>query len=149
MGIWPLCLLLAALVLALGVFLGGCLRAPQGAPPVPQPVPGAQPGPAAPVANAARGKELWANTCVSCHGVDARGLPGLGKDLVKPSAWMAKQNEAQLQEFVKKGRSVADPENTTKVDMPPKGGNPALTDQDIADIVAHVRELQRAEVKGR
>jgi disulfide bond formation protein DsbB len=44
---------------------------------------------------------------------------------------------------LKKGRPASDPANTTKVDMPPKGGNPALTDQDLADIVTYVRSLQK------
>ncbi|WP_448601203.1 hypothetical protein [Thermoflexus hugenholtzii] len=42
-------------------------------------------------------------------------------------------------EFIKKGRPATDPANTTGVDMPPKGGNPALTDQDLADIIAFLR----------
>jgi disulfide bond formation protein DsbB len=27
------------------------------------------------------------------------------------------------------------------VDMPPKGGNPALTDQDLYDVIAFIRTL--------
>jgi hypothetical protein len=29
------------------------------------------------------------------------------------------------------------------VDMPPKGGNPALTDAQIMDIIAFIRSLQQ------
>jgi disulfide bond formation protein DsbB len=29
------------------------------------------------------------------------------------------------------------------VDMPPKGGNPALTDQQLLDIVAYIRSIQQ------
>lgn len=32
--------------------------------------------------------------------------------------------------------------NTTGVAMPPKCGNPSLTDQDLADVVAYLRTLQ-------
>jgi disulfide bond formation protein DsbB len=44
--------------------------------------------------------------------------------------------------FVKTGRPPGDPANTTGVDMPPKGGNPTLTDQDLADIIAHIRTVE-------
>jgi disulfide bond formation protein DsbB len=45
--------------------------------------------------------------------------------------------------FVTKGRDPSDPLSTTGVQMPPRGGNPALTDQDLADIVAYVRTLEK------
>lgn len=99
--------------------------------------------PAAPVAvalqgNPEKGKELFLGSCASCHGQDAKGLPGLGKDLTT-SVFVKQQTDAQLLEFIKKGRPATDPANTTGVDMPPKGGNPALTDQDLADIIAFIR----------
>jgi disulfide bond formation protein DsbB len=43
--------------------------------------------------------------------------------------------------FIEVGRPVDDPENTTGIIMPPKGGNPALSDQDMADIVAYMRTI--------
>jgi len=51
-------------------------------------------------------------------------------------------SDAELVEFIKMGRSVGDPANTTGVDMPPKGGSPSLSDQDIYDIVAYLRTLE-------
>jgi disulfide bond formation protein DsbB len=59
------------------------------------------------------------------------------------SAFIKSQSDAQLLDFVKKGRPVSDPANTTKVDMPPKGGNPALTDAQLLDIIAYIRSVQR------
>lgn len=90
----------------------------------------------------AKGKELFAGTCAACHGPDARGLPNLGKDLTT-STFVKDQNDQQLVEFIKKGRQPGEPGNTTGVAMPPKGGNPALTDKDLADIVAYIRTLQK------
>jgi disulfide bond formation protein DsbB len=87
--------------------------------------------------DAAAGETLFAGTCSSCHGVDAKGLPGLGKDLTT-SAFLTDQTDQQLIDFIKVGRPASDPLNTTGIDMPPKGGNPALDDQDIADIVAYL-----------
>jgi mono/diheme cytochrome c family protein len=90
----------------------------------------------------AAGQTLFDGTCVSCHGPGGTGLPGLGKDLTT-SEFIADQTDAQLVEFLKVGRPASDPANTTGVDMPPKGGNPALDDQDIVDIVAYLRSIHQ------
>jgi disulfide bond formation protein DsbB len=90
----------------------------------------------------AAGKELFAGTCIACHGPAGEGLPGLGKDMTS-SEFIAGKTDAELIAFIKKGRDPSDPLNTTGVAMLPKGGNPALTDQNLADIVAFVRTLQK------
>lgn len=92
--------------------------------------------------DAAAGKELYAATCAACHGPEGEGVVGLGKDMTV-STFIAERTDAELVAFLKEGRGPDDPLNTTGVAMPPKGGNPALTDAQLADIVAHVRELQR------
>ncbi len=43
--------------------------------------------------------------------------------------------------FIEVGRSKSEPENTTGVDMPPKGGNASLDQDDLFDIVAYIRSL--------
>jgi disulfide bond formation protein DsbB len=88
-----------------------------------------------------RGQNLFSQGCNACHGDDARGRPGLGKDLVH-SAFVKSQDDTQLIGFIKRGRDIGDPLNTTKVPMPPKGGNPALNDTQLKDIVAYVRGIQ-------
>ena len=98
--------------------------------------------PAAPQGDAAKGKTVFEGTCFSCHGPDAKGLPGLGKDLTT-SQFVAQQTDKQLADFIKKGRPASDPANTNKVDMPPKGGNPALTDQDLVNVIAFVRSIHQ------
>lgn len=78
--------------------------------------------------------------CAGCHGADAKGLPNLGKDMTV-SEFIKGSTDEELIEFIKTGRPISDPENTTNVDMPPKGGNPAFTDEDLFDIVAYLRTL--------
>jgi disulfide bond formation protein DsbB len=90
----------------------------------------------------AHGTKVFAGTCSACHGKDAKGLPGLGKDLVN-SAFCKSLDDDGLLAFVKRGRDPGDPMNTTKVGMPPKGGNPALSDDDLLDVIAYVRSLQK------
>lgn len=88
------------------------------------------------------GKTKYEGTCVACHGQDATGVTGLGKDLTT-SEFLKDQSDAELVSFLLLGRPASDPANTTNVDMPPKGGNPALTDQDLQNIVAYLRTLRK------
>ena len=94
-----------------------------------------------PAGDVAAGDGKFQATCAACHGPDAKGLPNLGKDMTT-SEFILGSSDAELLEFIKVGRSVSDPANTTNVDMPPKGGNPALSDEDLADIIAYMRTLE-------
>ncbi len=98
--------------------------------------------PAAPVGDAANGGKIFATACVACHGPEGKGVTGLGKDLTT-SEWVAQQSDEQLVEFIKRGRDAGDPLNTTGIAMPPKGGNPAMSEQEVADIVAFVRSIHQ------
>lgn len=89
----------------------------------------------------ASGSKVYASTCITCHGPGAKGLKSLGKDLTT-SEFVSKSNDDALLAFVKRGRSPGEPENTTGIAMPPKGGNPALTDDQILDVIAYLRSLQ-------
>lgn len=86
------------------------------------------------------GKTLFMETCSACHGQDALGVTGLGKDLTT-STFVHDMSDDELLAFLKIGRPVSDPLNTTGVDMPPKGGNPALDDAKLLDIIAFIRSL--------
>ncbi len=86
------------------------------------------------------GRELYLETCQSCHGPDAEGLPGLGLPLAD-SEFVASKSSADLLAFIKTGRASSDPDNQTGVDMPVKGGNPALNDEDLVDIVAYLKSI--------
>ena len=97
--------------------------------------------PAAPAGDAVAGEPLFQGTCSACHGPDAKGMPNLGKDLTT-SVFLSETSDPDFLEFIKMGRPASHPDNTTGVDMPPKGGNPALTDEDILNIIAYVRTLR-------
>ncbi len=91
--------------------------------------------------DAVAGESLYQGTCSACHGPDAKGLPALGKDLTT-SEFTQDSSDQELVDFVKEGRPVSHPENTQGIDMPPKGGNPALSDEDILNIIAYLRTLE-------
>lgn len=91
--------------------------------------------------DAANGKALFSTTCAGCHGPNGEGVQGLGKPFAG-SEFLQGTSDSDLLAFIKKGRSPGDPANTTGVDMPPKGGNPALSDDELRDIIAFLRTLQ-------
>ncbi len=93
--------------------------------------------------DAAAGQKLFASTCAACHGPTGEGIQGgLGKDMTS-SQFIAGKTDDELVSFIKVGRDPSDPLNTTGVGMPAKGGNPALKDKDLFDIVAHIRTIQK------
>jgi disulfide bond formation protein DsbB len=89
----------------------------------------------------AHGAVIYKASCAACHGADARGMPTLGKDLIA-SDFVQKLDDDALLAFLLKGRDPSDPANTTKVAMPPKGGNPALSEDDLLDVIAYLRSLR-------
>jgi disulfide bond formation protein DsbB len=140
-----------ALALAVVLFLAIQSRSPKtpaGGPsaaigPSPPATPAAAPArPTAPATpTAADGKALYLQTCPACHGPDAKGLPHLGKDMTT-SEFIRSKSDAELVEFIKKGRALDDPLNTTGVPMPPMGANPNLTDAQLLAIVQFIRSLR-------
>lgn len=105
-----------------------------------EPTPTPAPGQPMAFGNAENGKALFASTCAACHGPEGKGVQGLGKDMTT-STFIAGKTDEEMLAFVKTGRPISDPLNTTKVDMPPKGGNPALTDDQLKDIIAFIRTI--------
>lgn len=92
-------------------------------------------------AYAASGATLYARVCAACHGPAGAGRKGLGKTLAN-SAFVQGLDDEALLAFIKKGRYPGDPANTTGVGMPAKGGSPALSEDDLLDIIAYLRTLQ-------
>jgi disulfide bond formation protein DsbB len=118
-------MILLMITMALGVLLAAC----------------GESGPKYSAEDIAAGKTLFAGTCAACHGPDAKGLPNLGKDMTT-SEFIDAQSDEELLAFIKTGRGPSDPLNTTGIDMPAKGGNPALSDEDINLIIAYIRSVQ-------
>ncbi len=93
-----------------------------------------------------RGRTEYLKTCTACHGPNGEAKPKLGKDL-RTSEFIAGKSDIQMVMFLKLGRNTWEKDNTTGVAMPPKGGNPMVTDQHLADIVQFMRFLQ-ADLRG-
>ena len=86
----------------------------------------------------ARGGQLFRESCAACHGIDAKGVVNLGNQLAG-SDFVNGKTDAELLEVVRKGRDLSDPANTTHLVMPPSGGRPDLSDQDLLSIIAFIR----------
>lgn len=88
-----------------------------------------------------QGRKLFRATCATCHGLEAQGIPQLGKDL-RRNEFVRDRDVNELVTFFAEGRPASHPDNERRVDMPPKGGNPALTDEDLGKIAAYVKSLE-------
>jgi disulfide bond formation protein DsbB len=90
------------------------------------------------------GDGIFHTLCMACHGFNGKGIVGLGKSLVGTD-FINTQTDEQLVAFMIKGREVTDPANTSGVAMPARGGNPALSDTDLYNVVQYIRSLNAAE----
>lgn len=91
----------------------------------------------------ASGNAIFDMSCVACHGKGGVGIPGNGKPLAN-NAFVQGLDDDSLFDFITTGRPTGDPMNTTGIQMPPKGGNPAMSEDDILDVIAYLRTLQPA-----
>ncbi|MFO0831498.1 MAG: c-type cytochrome [Phycisphaerales bacterium] len=89
----------------------------------------------------ASGKRIFGSTCIACHGAGGAGIQGNGKKLAD-NAFVQSLDDEALLKFVQGGRAPSDPRNTTGIQMPPKGGNPALSEDDLLDVISYLRTLQ-------
>lgn len=85
----------------------------------------------------ARGRRNFNRSCAACHGQLATGLPGLGANL-RTSEFVGTATDDELIAMIKAGKSATE----THPMMPPKGGIPTFTDDDLRDIVAYIRSIR-------
>ena len=81
------------------------------------------------------GRRIYESTCVACHGADGEGtLPGV-PDFTDPSGRLSKPDGELIEAMV---NGVQGPDSPLA--MPPKGGNPALTRDDLERVLHYMRE---------
>ena len=86
------------------------------------------------------GQGLFMANCGLCHGQNAEGKPRLGKAL-RHNEFVDSLTDEELVTFLREGRRANHPLNERGVDMPPRGGNPGLSDDDLRRIVVYLRSL--------
>jgi mono/diheme cytochrome c family protein len=98
-------------------------------------------GSSEPVTQVDAGRQLYKETCAVCHGPDAKGIQMLGKDL-HDNEYVQSLGDTELVAFLVEGRATTHPLNERGVAMPPRGGNPSLSDEELALIGDYLRTLQ-------
>ena len=129
--------------------VSGNLAAARGVPPDLAAAPAADwPGDAAAgdelAMDAEDGRQLYLGSCATCHGTGGQGMPNQGPDL-RGSAFVAASTDDQLLTFLASGRPAGDPQNKSGLPMPPRGGNPSLSDRHLGQIVKFIRTVASDE----
>jgi disulfide bond formation protein DsbB len=89
----------------------------------------------------AAGQAQYLQSCATCHGANGQGMPHQGPSLLD-STFVSGTADAELADFLKRGRLPTEPGSVMRLYMPPRGGNPSLSDDDLSDIVKHMRRLR-------
>lgn len=69
-------------------------------------------------------------------------MPHQGPPL-RDTPFIAQHDDKGLVAFVRRGRTPYEADSIMKGSMPPKGGVSNFNDNDLQDIVAHLRTLQK------
>ena len=82
-----------------------------------------------------RGETVYKGTCLACHGSDGAGsLPGV-PDLAAKTGPLSQDDAVLLKRMADGFRSPGSP-----MGMPPRGGNPDLTDADLKAVLKYMRK---------
>jgi len=82
-----------------------------------------------------RGESIYQSSCVACHGADGVGaLPGVF-DLTTADGPLALADEVLIKRISEGFQSPGSP-----MAMPPRGGNPSLSDEDLKAVVDYMRK---------
>jgi len=86
------------------------------------------------LANVEAGKAVYGQTCIACHGPKGQGaIPGV-TDFTADDGPLSKP-DAELEANISNGFQTPG----AMMAMPPKGGNPGLTADDIKAVLAYIR----------
>jgi len=81
------------------------------------------------------GLDVYNQTCVACHGVNGKGTVPGAPDFTSLSGPLSQPDAVLLQHIIDGYQSKGSP-----MAMPPKGGNMALTEEDIQSVLTYLHE---------
>jgi len=109
----------------------GKSEAPPAAAPAAAPAPvAAAPAPAPAAADGGKGADIFKKTCAMCHQTGVAGAPKLG-DKADWGPRIAQGNDTLYKHAIEGF-------NGSKGAMPPKGGSPSLSDDDMKEVVNYM-----------
>ena len=82
-----------------------------------------------------QGARIYKTTCIACHGAKGQGVVPGTPDFRDPNGPLS-QDDDILFDHIKNGFQSPG----SMMAMPPKGGNPSLSDDDIRAVIAYLRE---------
>ena len=82
-----------------------------------------------------KGKAIYAKACVSCHAANGRGTLRGVPDFTKKGGVLTKPHAALEDHIIHGFKSPNSPAM-----MPPRGGKPGLSDQDMKDVHAYLHK---------
>lgn len=84
---------------------------------------------------ASHGKSVYERTCIACHGKNGKGaIPGV-PPLGGKGGRLEKPDPELIRNTINGMRSPG-----SSLGMPPKGGDPSLTEQDAAAVLQYMRQ---------
>lgn len=87
----------------------------------------------------AEGQQLYLEACAVCHGQHGEGIAGLSSTALAESTLLQEGTDEAVLEIIRIGRDASATGNHSGVPMPPSGGRPDLTDDDLLAIMAFLR----------
>jgi len=84
--------------------------------------------------DAAKGKQVYLATCFACHGVDGKGMIPGTPDFTKADGPLVKEDSLLFNNIT---NGVQNPGSVLA--MPPKGGNAALSAEDIWNVISYLK----------
>lgn len=86
-------------------------------------------------ADLAAGQRVYNETCTVCHGPSGKGAVAGTPDFRRPDGVLSQPDSVLLDRILHGYRSAGSP-----MSMPPKGGNPGLTEQDLENVLAYLHQ---------
>ena len=81
------------------------------------------------------GKAVYETACITCHGANGKGvLPGV-PDFTKQGGVLAKPDDVLLKHVTDGFQSPG-----SAMPMPPKGGDPSLTEYQLRAVIRYLRQ---------
>jgi len=80
------------------------------------------------------GEKVYQGSCIACHGEDGKGTFSSIPDLTQETDWLTKSNDKLIESILRGSTS-----SKTNFSMPPRGGDPTLTEQEAENALQYMQ----------